>query len=201
MTKQPQHSGIVDAKIKMTFVDKLKKIRRKLFKSGIYLIVFIAILACSLRLFTPLVTKYKPNLEKYLSVAFNSNITVQDLRASWLGLQPVIELNNITAYSKGKQKKLITIDRISIGINLWQSLINWQLQPGLLLVDGANLQVSKTKNQSYQIRGYNNKADKLSISNKYKTSTLNSILSWFINHNKVRLKNIKVDYHRNISEL
>lgn len=178
----------VDVQIKSP--KKSKKILR-----GIYLIVIIfALMATLLRSFTPLVAKYKSEIEYYLSNSLGSEIKIAKLQASWLGMRPVVQLNDVIVYADKDHKKLLSIDKLSIGINIWQSLSQRHFQPNLLFVDGAKFQIQKLKSSQYQIRG----GDEINkVNSKFLTSdtkALEKILIWFINQDEVRVRNILVDF-------
>lgn len=144
------------------------------------------------RIFTPLLTHYRGDLEDYLSLKLGSQVIIEDLQASWYGLHPVIRVDNLKIQQAKNKKSIFLIKRLSISIHLWRSIWDQQLQPGLLFVDGVELKISRHKDTGLQLHGMNLlSADTSELMQA--SSQLKGVFQWFFNQSEVRIRNTKLE--------
>lgn len=171
---------------------KFSLIKKIIARTGLYSIIVLALFASSLRLFSPLLADYKQDFETYLSNIFKSKIKVNSIKVTWLGLTPVVELDNISALAANERNKIFSLNKLAIGINISQSIYHWRLQPGLLYIDGAKINIVKTKQDKYLLKGLSSSFEPGQMGSDQQV--FDNVTSWLIKQDKVRLKNIKLAY-------
>lgn len=108
------------------------------------LIILIAVLSSIFRSLTPWAKEYKGEVEHRLSVLIGQPVTIQTLETGWYWFQPVLKLNQVTLGDDSKQN--FRINKLLVGINLFKSLWNWQIQPGVLYIDDMHLNLREKDN-------------------------------------------------------
>lgn len=159
-----------------------------------YIIIILALMACSLRLATPLLARYQLEIQNKLSHLLHNDIHIESINASWYGAEPVIRFNTVVIKSKNTQKKLLSIKRLSLGLNIWRSLTTLSIQPGTFVLEGAKLQVLKNNHNQYQIKGMdtltldqNNTLDREDVIPQ-------NIIDWLMSQNELRLSSVLLQF-------
>src|SRR3990167_9227336 len=111
-------------KLKHTFKKILKKIKIPV----VFLIVLFAIVFSLFRALTPWAAKYKSEFESQASIRLGQPVTIQSLETSWYWFKPVLKLNDVRLHDN--QNNILTLNKLLVGIDLWDSLWNWQIRPG-----------------------------------------------------------------------
>ncbi|WP_415073207.1 YhdP family protein [Legionella sp.] len=101
------------------------------------LIIFMAVLSSIFRSLTPWAIQYKHDVEKHLSSLLGQQVTIQTMETGWYWFQPVLKLNQVTLGDDSK--KIFRLNKLLVGINLFKSIWNWQIQPGVLYIDDMHL--------------------------------------------------------------
>ncbi len=186
---------------------KVKKIVNKCVYWTIILMTLLALMLSAARLCTPFLAKYRVDVEQLLSASLGDDVRIGSLKASWYGARPMLQLNDVSIHTKNTHKKTLSIRSLSIGFNLWQSLWQQGIQPGILLLDGADIQISQKLGHPYQLHGFErllvgetsasalpNQIKKKVSGNAFDEVIPNEVLSWFFHHNEVRLSNLHVQF-------
>lgn len=101
------------------------------------LIILMAVLSSVFRSLTPWAKQYKGDVEHHLSLLLGQQVTIQTMETGWYWFQPVLKLNQVTLGDDSK--KIFHLSKLLVGINLFKSLWNWQIQPGVLYIDDMHL--------------------------------------------------------------
>lgn len=151
-------------------------------------IVSAAVLSSIARFMTPWLSQYKPQVILVAQKNLKRPISVGEMKAGWYWFQPVVKFNNVEIFSKDQSKTILKIDKIQLGIDIWQSLWHWQIQPGLLIIEGAKITLSK------KILKNTKAEDSLKDVVGGKSNYAKFLLQWLMRQNVVVLKNINLKY-------
>lgn len=149
------------------------------------LLIITAIFFGVFRALTPWATQYQSDVEHHLSALVGQPVTIQSMQTSWYWFQPVLKLNDV-ALSNAK-KQLLTVNKLLVGIDLFSSLWHWQIQPGVLYVDGVHLQI-KQKKDGWDINGITPNQS-LAIDKDASLQTMN----WLLAQQKIIIKHVSAD--------
>ncbi|WP_131781373.1 YhdP family protein [Legionella gresilensis] len=170
----------------------LKSFLSKFFKRC-WLIFAVCIIAGALisslfRALTPWAKQYKPQLEQRLTTLLGEPVTIQRMETSWFWFEPVIKLKNINVQSA---HKIIHLKKLLVGINLFESLWHWQLQPGILYVEDLNLTLRQLNDQ-WQVEGLTN----INKGNTVLSNVAHApILAWIFEQKKIIIKNLNLQVY------
>ena len=116
-------------------------------------------------------------------------VTVEHLSTSWYGFQPQVHLDGLVILDKTSRQPLLTIHHLVIQVNLIDSLLHWSVLPNRLIVNGAQLTVSKDKQGAYYVKGlpHQQKAGQ-------RDTKLKSVILWVLTQSDLSLKNISVNW-------
>lgn len=187
----------------------MRKVKKAAYKCVYWMIIIMTLLTLVFsvaKFYTPILAKHRVDVQNYLAKALGSDIRIGALKSSWLGAKPVLELHDVTVHTKRDHNKILSIRSLSLGIGIWQSLWQWRIQPELLLLDGARIQVAqKGKDQPYVVRGFERllsnqqtqkKSDLAPIDSEqlitFDETIPNEVLAWFFNHSELRVTDLLV---------
>lgn len=117
------------------------------------LIIIITLVLSMLHLATPYLQANKPQIEIWASEYLHTSIVIDKISVGQDGLEPVIRFADLAVLNKDKSAVVFKITDLRIGIDLIGSLINWRIQPGLLIVNGANIYFCQDKNGNVTVSG------------------------------------------------
>lgn len=140
-------------------------------------------------------------IEQNLSQWIGMPVTVSKVTAGWYGLTPVIQLSDIRMQSQGAQTHPITIKQLTIGIDIWGSIWQRSLSPGLLLLDGASVKMVLSREGELLFPYISTVSDNLSMPDK--NSLADGLINWLFKQDEVQFKNVSleldyVNYHRTL---
>ncbi|KTD06601.1 transmembrane protein [Legionella gratiana] len=113
-------------------------------------IIFMAVLSSIFRALTPWAKEYKSEIEQHLSLLIGQPVTIQTIETGWHWFHPVLKLNQVTLGDDSNND--FHINKLLVGINLFKSLWNWQIQPGVLYIDDMHLNL-REKDARWTIDG------------------------------------------------
>jgi len=100
------------------------------------IIILAAVFSSLFRSLTPWAKQYKGEVEHHLSVLLGQSVTIQSMETGWYWFEPVLKLKKVTL--SDHNQKILQIERLQVGINLFKSLWHWRIQPGVLSIDDVN---------------------------------------------------------------
>ncbi len=177
-------------RLKETVISKafLTRILKKCWMPLVCFIVFLAIFFSLFRALTPWAKQYKGEVEQQLSHILGQPVSIQSMETSWYWFIPVIKLNEVI--TSGADHRVIKLDKLLIGINLFGSLWNWHLEPGILYLDNLTLHIHQ-KQTYWQIEGLN----QTPISGQVDLNNYIPLIQSFLIQQKIKIKDMSVFVH------
>ncbi len=155
-----------------------------------FLVISYALVVSLFSALTPWVRSYKPQITAIINQTAHQKIEIEDITTSWYGWYPVLKLYHVSLMPEDGGKSLVC-DECWIGFDVIRSLLYWHLHPGMLYIDGLDLQLIQ-KSDHWEIQGAKN----LSNNQQVKTDpvlVLGKLLSYA--PERVLLKNIQLAFH------
>ena len=166
-------------KFKNIIIKIFKKVRLPL----VILLVLFTIIFSLFRALTPWVSKYKTEVEQQISQKLEQPVTIKSIETSWYWFRPVLKLNKVQVVDNNKHT--LELDKLLVGVNLWSSLIHWQLQPGVLYLGDVELVVRQTKDH-WEVDGLNYNQRAISLN----SSSYLPILGWLLSQDSVVIRQL-----------
>lgn len=154
------------------------------------LMITIAIVFSLFRALTPWAKQYKGEVEQHLSSLLGQPVIISSMETSWYWFEPVLKLNQVTV--SDRQDQVLTLNKLMIGINLFSSLWNWHIQPGILYVDDVHLTLRQVNNR-WEIDGLRHDQPLP----KLDATTYLPVLGWLLGQQKIIVKNFSALVHLN----
>lgn len=89
-------------------------------------IVIVALLVSGLRLAMPHLDSYRSNILQFASNASGMPIKASKLQGKWENFGPTLEIHDLNVEMKDSDK--LTIARVNLALDVWQSLLHWRWQ-------------------------------------------------------------------------
>lgn len=148
-------------------------------------VIALAILFSLFRALTPWAKQYKHEVEHHLSTILGTPVTVKNMETSWYWFAPVLKLDDINILAE--KNNSIQLKKLLVGIDLFRSLLTWQIQPGILYIDDLKLTVKENGN-NWQVVGFTQSGNSVKVD----SSSYLPLVSWLLNQQKIVIKNISV---------
>lgn len=167
----------------------MKTLIKRVWFTIAFVLVGMALIFSLFRGLTPWISQYKGQLETELSVFLGEKVTIETMETGWFWFEPVIRLNQVEL-SHGLNQDL-KINQLIVGIDLWSSLRQWKLQPGVLLADGVCLDFNQ-ENGKWQIKGL----ERVGVgSSSLSLQSLPAIWRWILNQKRIDFKDTQMTLH------
>lgn len=90
------------------------------------IIVIVALLVSGLRLVMPHLDSYRSNLLQFISDSTGVPVNASQLEGKWENFGPTLQVRDLSVdlHENGK----LTINRINLALDVWQSLLHWRWQ-------------------------------------------------------------------------
>ena len=167
---------------------RITKFLKKCWMPLAILMITMAILFSLFRALTPWAKQYKGQVEQHLSMMLGQPVTINDLETSWYWFQPVLKMDQVRL--SDKQDHVLKLNKLLVGINLFSSLLHWQIQPGVLYVEDVNLTLRQVNNH-WDVEGLNQDKQSMSI----ESESYLQILTWVLAQQKIVLKNVSANVY------
>jgi len=148
------------------------------------LVICLAIVSSFFRALTPWARQYKSEVEQHLSALLGQTVVINSMETGWYWFEPVIRLQQISV--SGTNGTAIKLDKLLVGIDLFQSLWSRQIQPGILYLDGIKLTLRQSDNQ-WHIDGLKRTAD---MSGAFDSHSWSPVFAWILAQQKILIKNV-----------
>ena len=162
-----------------------RRLRTLLWTTLTLLTLLAAVVVGIAKLLMPYSVHYQPELEAWLSEAFNQPVKVESFSGEWKAFGPRISLQGVTLMPEGMESE-IAINRAALDIKPLNSLI-----PGRPLysfrIIGADLSLERTLDGRYMLSG-------LGVNNSSPGGTSNSGLRDVALNGEVRLQDISLSF-------
>jgi uncharacterized protein YhdP len=134
---------------------KLKKIIKSIWQLALLIAVgcllLYTLLMSFIHLATPYLQRYNQQIIAKINEASPYPIQVERLAADRYNWQPVLLLKEITIFSVDRNRVLLRVDEVDVGINLLRSLWHQRLEIGLLRVKGTPISLQTSSNGRMQV--------------------------------------------------
>lgn len=167
---------------------RLKRIYKRLCFFLAILIILAALISSFVRALTPFASQYKRQMEHHLSTLFGLPVSIQKMETGWYWFYPVVELKEVKISKNNKP--LIHLNKILVGLNILDSLWQWQIQPGLLYIEGLSLTV-KQSGKKFEIEGL---VPSIKTTFSLDSQQIEPYLAWVFDQDKIILKELSVNF-------
>lgn len=165
---------------------RLRRIYKRLLLFIAFLIIIAALISSFVRALTPFASQYKRQVELQLSHVLGLPVHIARMETGWYWFYPVVELKEVKISKDAKP--LIHLDKILVGLNILDSLLHWQIQPGLLYIEGLNLTVQQ-KGTSFEVEGL---VPTHKTSFQFDAQFIEPIFAWVFDQEKIILKDLTI---------
>ena len=128
----------------------LRYLLRKFYLLLVICVITLAVLVQLGRSFSYLVADYQPQLEAYLSQRLQGSVSFGDVHAQWEGLQPVLELAEVTLADQ-QGETLLSLQKAHVRLDLQASLLARELVWGEMNIVGAQLELRQLQDGRWQL--------------------------------------------------
>ena len=115
--------------------------------------IVAAILISIIRLMLPHIDQQRDSIEIWLSEITNRPVQIGEVRASWKGWAPTIDVSNLVLFGAARKTELVRFDYAAIEISIFTSLWQQHLVPRRLLVGGMRVALERDVNGQISIAG------------------------------------------------
>lgn len=89
-------------------------------------IVIVALLVSALRLAMPHLDNYRSQVLEFVSDVSGANVNASQLKGKWENFGPTLQIRDLSVDMK--QTGTLSIARITVALDVWQSLLHWRWQ-------------------------------------------------------------------------
>lgn len=166
---------------------------RRCFKGFIYAIAIIviafAVLINAARLMIPVLSLKNNFFERWASYALNQPVHIGQVSTGWYGFDPALTFKDVTLMDSENKTSLLHIDRLSIGVDVFHSLLHRQLLPGHLALSGTTVNIYEGPDGKFGLQAGGNSQQNIDI------AYAKNILFWMATQSDVYLNHINIYYH------
>ena len=113
----------------------LRWLQYTLIGAALLMTLFLALLHIASAIFD----RHREMVEQFVSKAIDRPLTTKHVSLGSRGLEPIIKLHNLVVFDQNGTTKLISADRLDLGIDLIKSLFSWQIGFNFLSVRGGEI--------------------------------------------------------------
>lgn len=173
-----------------------KRICRGCYKYTFYsvaaAIIFFAVLLNIGRFIAPVLDHQRAFFETWASRAFQQRVHIKQVTGWWHGFEPEVQFSDVTVISRHTQHAVLRIKKVSIGIDVWHSLLHWQLLPGRLSISGANLDIFQDAQGHVMMRGIAGRSQNIK---QYRSTKFRYFITWLLMQTHLSMNHVHVVLH------
>lgn len=154
------------------------------------LLSFIAILLLVLHLFSPNLQGYKPDVEHYVSTMMAQPVKIGAIDVGVHNFEPVLSLHDSVILARDGKTSLIKVSELQVGFDLFGSLVQWHLVPGLLVVKGTSISLQQQVDGDVKVLDLH--AAMSSETTGYAEKT--PFLQWLLTQGKIELSDLNITW-------
>ncbi|MDR3477764.1 MAG: YhdP family protein [Gammaproteobacteria bacterium] len=168
------------------------KVIHKLWYVLCAVIILAALLVSMTSLLTPVLNEHRADFEKLASNILLTPVMIGNVKVTWHGYSPEIDLENVTILNLQTQKPKAVIQRLRIDFSIWKSLWTRQAAIRNITVFGVKLTIIQHHSGKIQIGG-------LTSFNIKDTQTGDSVetekmATWIFSQPRLALNNIDIHF-------
>ena len=176
--------------LKKNWMSKIIKHINLLFIASI---LFTALVLNLLRIYLPgTFTNQKAYFEQWASNTMHISVKIENIQVEWHHFSPMIAFNNVTFLTKDA-KPLVDIQELDIVINLFDSLLNWKLLPGMVILNGANLELNQSADAQFNLDDISRSSSKNLLK---QTLSIDETLTWLLTQGTLIIQNVSIIWQR-----
>lgn len=118
------------------------------------IVILAALLVVASRLLTPYLDARRPLIESWASELLQTPVKIEKARVSWFQYQPGVSLHSVTMLDAKTNEPLLQVDKVKVYFSIPQSLWQWKLVPGGIVISGANLVVHQSPSGEFSVQGF-----------------------------------------------
>ena len=115
--------------------------------------IVIAIVVTIVRLMLPQIDEQRGSIEQWLSEITQRPIQIGEVKASWRGWSPTIDITELALKNADSEEELVRFDSAQIQISPLRSLFSFDLVPRRLVVGGIKVALERDVNGNISIAG------------------------------------------------
>jgi uncharacterized protein (TIGR02099 family) len=129
----------------------------------------------------PEVSEYRPRLEQYLGEATGLKISIRELGAHWVGLQPALRLQGLVVHDK-QGAPALQLDEVDARL-AWDSLLFFQLRLSQLEILAPNLLLRRDADKRLFVAGLELSAQ---------GSSDNGVAHWLLSQHRIVVRDARI---------
>lgn len=173
----------------------MKSLVQKIFDWSVFIvaaiIVLLAVMLSLARLFLPHLTTYRPRIQEWASEVMHQPVRIGEMDADWRGLEPELKFRRVAILSKDDQRVLLEVNELGLGIDLLKSLFKWQVEPGWVVLSGANVTLHQDASGKITVNGIATPTGP----NDTSQLQMRDIVNWLLNQNRIYLEHINLVWY------
>ena len=118
---------------------------RKAWLTLAILLLTLAVLVTVARYSLPLVENNKATLQDYIAERYGVNVQIGHISAEWQRAGPVLVLNDLNLEQNNASPVAITLERLYVEVDFWQTLLNTKLSSNDFSLQGLTVNLDVTK--------------------------------------------------------
>lgn len=155
------------------------------------IVILLAVLLSLARIFLPYMTQYQARIADWASQALHRPVHIGQMQAAWRGFEPEFKFQNVEILNQQGTQVLLKVNELDVGINLLKSLIKWNVEPGLIIISGANLAVHQDSTGKITFNGIAAPA----MATDQNLISTDDILQWLFTQQRIYLENVDVTWY------
>jgi len=164
------------------------------YKTVATLLVLLAVLISSFRLFLPYVENYRVEFQNYLNDKNQTNGVIGSLSVAWQRTGPTIVMKNVRLFENDQAS--IHIKQLDLQVDFWESISQQQLISNNLVLTGAKINVNQglwQEDLKASGNSISNEVNKTSLAGDRTTNDFELIANIFINRlNRFTIKDSQI---------
>jgi len=157
-----------------------KQIFKKIWSVFVVLVVLAAALSGVARIVSPWVSGYRAEIEIYASKKLAVPVEIHQIAVGWYYFEPIVRLSGLTVLNED-HVPAVQIKKAAIGINLLSSLWHWSLQPGIVMVSNAKINIQHLQEIE---NSQTNAVEK----------PLHYWMEWILDRHKIVVQNVEIQF-------
>lgn len=149
------------------------------------MLILLALSLTVARLFLPLLSNYKDDLQMQISQVVGQPILVREFDIGWHGLGPRLYLNGVSLRDRSGEKTLIGFDRAYVDISVPASLYRGQVAVSNLTLDGVELRLVRHTDGQLALEG-------IQPSGEANEQGGTAIFEWLFSQDRLALENSSI---------
>lgn len=156
--------------------------------------VLSALAVIGARIALPKLTEFEVYISKNLSERLNAEISIENIDASWLSVNPKFTINNIKIVDSKHNSRRISIDSIYGNLDIGESIKNFAPIFEQLNIDGLRVDANQQKQRWLTVFSppaqTDTKSPESKKSNSFDSSALNRLLNIVAKQSQVKFSNV-----------